>query len=153
MQLRSAVLSRPIWLHLHSSWSRAHADVQLGCLCFYRSAADLRPSQPGVTGRRQLGDRSLVTKTPRKGRKPEGMHDVMPGEGARRPQLPLVYFYSRRLSGQLCAPVPSTCVHSSHGQRMNMWIKNRFPSFYGIFKHLNALRNSNICHKCHFLHA
>lgn len=53
IQLRSAALSQPIWLHLQSSWSRAHADVPLGCLHFYRSAADLRPSQPRVAGRQR----------------------------------------------------------------------------------------------------
>lgn len=34
-----------------------------------------------------------------------------------RAELPLVYFYNRRLLGQLCMVVPSTCVHSN-GQVM-----------------------------------
>lgn len=151
IQLRSAALSQPIWLHLESSWGRAHTNVRLGCLRFYWSAPDLRPSKLRIIGQRRtplargqtFGDRNARKRAKKK--PPRGMHDVLPGEGAPRPQLPLVYFYSRRLSGQLRAAVPSTRVHGSRGRLMNTWMKNIFASSE------RAQELQRMSHKCRFL--
>lgn len=135
--------------------SRAHErSPWLPSFFLYWSAPDLRPSKLRIIGQRRTplargGGRPSVTETPENGQKkkktPRGMHDVMPGEGAPRPQLPLVYFYSRRLSGQLWAAVPSTRVHGSRGRLMSTWMKNIFASSE------RAQELQCMSHKCHFL--
>lgn len=113
IQLCSVALSQPIWLHLPSSWSHTRTlylavFIFIGQPWFMTIKVQNNWLTLDVFYKSCSGGKALASKYVGKWVKTEGMHDVM---------QTLVYFYNRRLLGQLCTLVPSTCVYTN-GQVM-----------------------------------
>lgn len=120
IQLCSVALSQPIWLHLQSSWSRTRTlylavFVFIGQPWFMTIKVQNNWLTLDVFYKSCSGGKASVTKKcwkmseNRRNAWRDALRRSSRGSAA---QLPLVYFYNRRLLGQLCTVVPSTCVHS-----------------------------------------
>lgn len=119
IQLCSVALSQPIWLHLQSSWSHTRTlylavFIFIGQPWFMTIKVQNNWLTLDVFCKSCSGSKASAAKYAGKRVKTEGMHDVMPWEGA---AVYLYYYYNRRLLGQLYVVVPCTCVHTG-GQVM-----------------------------------
>lgn len=119
IQLCSVALSQPIWLHLQSSWS--HTRTLYLAVFIFIGQPWFMTSKSKIIGWHWMSFISRVQGAKLRRQKCWKMsenrrnawRDALGRSSRVSPAvLPLVYFCNRRLLGQLCIVVPSTCVHS-----------------------------------------
>lgn len=123
----SVALSQPIWLHLQSSWSHTRTlylavFVFIGQPWFMTIKVQHNWLTLHVFYKSCSRGKALAAKKKKCWKMSENRRNAW-RDALRRSsrvsaaEVPLVYFYNRRLLAQLCMAVPSTCVHSN-GQVM-----------------------------------
>lgn len=123
----SVALSQPIWLHLQSSWSHTRTlylavFVFIGQPWFMTIKVQHNWLTLDVFYKSCSRGKALAAKKKKCWKMSENRRNAW-RDALRRSsrvsaaEVPLVYFYNRRLLAQLCIAVPSTCVHSN-GQVM-----------------------------------
>lgn len=123
----SVALSQPIWLHLQSSWSHTRTlylavFVFIGQPWFMTIKVQHNWLTLDVFYKSCSRGKALAAKKKKCWKMSENRRNAW-RDALRRSsrvsaaEVPLVYFYNRRLLAQLCMAVPSTCVHSN-GQVM-----------------------------------